>query len=347
MTSTLRIFLLISSFSVGVSALAACSGKDETPEDILAQDSSLAREVMSANHDTAMAAAGDTPTPAVDSITPGTAPLASTGTVFEGKAAEPAPEPEPSVQPAARIASSKPATRRRAARSSSVRRSSRVYSSASRAETRAAVRRNARRSAATSRMSDGEPATPSISRTASPTTRLGGSAMIPVGSELTFASDDRICTSTGNVVGRFSTRLAEDIVGPIGVVIPKGSIATGLVAAGGTASSENPERSIHIQSLTFGGRTYNLSSEVTDAELDKIRTRSKSAPVKLIAGAGIGAILGQVIGGDVTSTVIGAAGGAAAGAVVANRTTGFDRCVPSGGLITARLTEPLRVALGE
>ena len=171
--------------------------------------------------------------------------------------------------------------------------------------------------------------------------------MIPVGSELTFASDDRICTSTGNVVGRFSTRLAEDIIGPLGVVIPKGSIATGLVAAGGSGSSDNPERAIHIQSLTVGGRTYDLSSEVTHAEFDKVRTRSRTSPAKVIAGAGLGAILGRVLGGNATSTVIGAAGGAAAGAVVANRTTGFDRCVPSGGLITARLTEPLRVALSE
>ena len=346
MPASLRNFALISGVALSLSTVAACSGKEESTTDILAQDSTLAFEVMSANLDTAMAAAADTPTPSIDSVTPGTAPVASTSTVFDGEAARPVAAREPRVQPSARIVSSKPATRpRRVARSSSAGRSSRVYATGSRASTRVAAQRNASRSTASSGTSGGKLATSTTPISGSRTTRLAGSAMIPAGSELSFAADERICTNTGDVVDRFSARLTEDVVGPIGVVIPKGSTATGLVAAGGNAS--NPKGAIHIQSLTFGGRTYSLSSEVTGAKLDKVRTRSKAAPAKVIAGAGVGAILGRVIGGNTTSTVIGAATGAAAGAVVANRTTGFDRCVPSGGLITARLTEPLRVALGE
>lgn len=267
MTSAFRKFLLVSSCSVGISALAACSGKDESTADILAQDSTLAREVMSANlDDSVMVSTIDSMAVSLDPVESALAPVASTGSAFGAEAAEPATPPKLRAQPAARATVSQAAKRpRRVARSS-----------------------------APARTPSGVLASSTRSRSSLSRTKLGGSALIPAGSKFSFASDERICTTTGNVVGRFSTRLAEDIVGPIGVVIPKGAIATGLVAAGANGASDKPERAIHIRSLTFGGRTYNVSSEVTAAKLDKKRT-----------------------------------------------------CIPTGGLITARLTAPLRVALGD
>lgn len=157
-------------------------------------------------------------------------------------------------------------------------------------------------------------------------------------------TDQRVCSGTTSVGDQFSTHLTEDIVGPLGIVIPKGSIATGQVIS---ASNPGETPVVRIESLTVRGRTYKLGSEVTYTQLDKVRTGSRAAPAKVIAGAGIGAILGRVIGGNAKSTVIGAATGAAAGAVVSNRTARFDRCIPNDGRINARLTEPLRVALSE
>jgi uncharacterized protein YcfJ len=68
---------------------------------------------------------------------------------------------------------------------------------------------------------------------------------------------------------------------------------------------------------------------------------------KVAAGAAIGAVLGQIFGHKTKSTVIGAAAGGAAGAVVASRNANYDGCVPSGGRITIRLTEPLTIQATE
>ncbi|HZJ01025.1 MAG TPA: YMGG-like glycine zipper-containing protein, partial [Gemmatimonadaceae bacterium] len=63
--------------------------------------------------------------------------------------------------------------------------------------------------------------------------------------------------------------------------------------------------------------------------------------------AAIGAVLGQILGHKTKSTVIGAGAGAAAGAVIANRNADYDGCVPDGGRITIRLTEPLTIQATE
>jgi hypothetical protein len=58
-------------------------------------------------------------------------------------------------------------------------------------------------------------------------------------------------------------------------------------------------------------------------------------------------VLGQILGHKTKSTVIGAGAGAAAGAVIANRNADYDGCVPLGGRITIRLTEPLTIQTTE
>ena len=68
---------------------------------------------------------------------------------------------------------------------------------------------------------------------------------------------------------------------------------------------------------------------------------------KVATGAMIGAIAGQILGKRTKSTVIGAATGAAAGAVVAGVTAKYDGCVPSGGRISLTLSEPMVVQQSE
>ena len=174
---------------------------------------------------------------------------------------------------------------------------------------------------------------------------MRATATIPAGSDIFFAASERVCSAAGTAGEKFIAETAEDVIGPLGVVIPKGSVASGTVVS--RSDSKKDKAVLRIESLTIRGRTYNLTSEVTDVELDNVRTGSRAAPAKVIAGAGIGAILGRVLGGSTTSTVIGAAAGGAAGGVVANRTTRVDQCIPAGGHMTARLTEPLRVSLSE
>jgi hypothetical protein len=64
---------------------------------------------------------------------------------------------------------------------------------------------------------------------------------------------------------------------------------------------------------------------------------------KVATGAIIGAIAGQIFGHHTKSTVIGAATGAAAGAVVAGVTGKYDGCVPNGGRISLKLNQPMVV----
>ena len=103
-----------------------------------------------------------------------------------------------------------------------------------------------------------------------------------------------------------------------------------------------------VRSIAFNGKTYPVNSTVTYAEVDKVRDASTSDDARKVAtGAVIGAIAGQILGKRTKSTVIGAATGAAAGAVVAGATAKYDGCVPSGGRISLTLSEPMVVQQSE
>lgn len=164
------------------------------------------------------------------------------------------------------------------------------------------------------------------------------------GSQLALATQPRICTNSSNVGDRFETVLIEPVAGTNGTSIPKGATAVARVSSVAKEGSIGDDFGIglQIESITFNGRTYPVSSDVTYAKFDKVRSGSRASSASRVAAGGIlGGALGQVLGRNTRSTVIGAAGGAAAGAILASRTTTFNSCVPSGGRITAYLTQPL------
>ena len=128
--------------------------------------------------------------------------------------------------------------------------------------------------------------------------------------------------------------------------IPVG--ATALVSIASLKKSERSgdqiEIGLTVESITFDGRTYAVTSETTFAEVDRVRVQSRGDDARKVAtGAAIGAVLGGILGGKTKSTVIGAATGAAAGAVVANRNADYEGCIPDGGRITIRLSESLTI----
>lgn len=183
---------------------------------------------------------------------------------------------------------------------------------------------------------------PVESRAASHATR----AVFAAGSELTFASQEKVCTDGVSVGNRFQTQLADQVVGTNGAVIPKGSAATAVVSS----IAKNPRDAndlglgLKIISVSLNGRMYPVSSEVTSAEFARVRSGSRGSDIaKVATGSVIGAGIGRVLGRNTKATVMGAVGGAAAGAVVANRTATVNKCVPDGGLITARLVQPLEI----
>lgn len=113
-------------------------------------------------------------------------------------------------------------------------------------------------------------------------------------------------------------------------------------------ANDGIELELAVRSIAFNGKTYPVNSTVTYAQVDKVRDASTSDDAKKVAtGAVIGAIAGQIFGKKTKSTVIGAATGAAAGAVVAGVTGKYDGCVPSGGRISLTLSEAMVVQQSE
>ncbi|MDP9205248.1 MAG: YMGG-like glycine zipper-containing protein [Gemmatimonadota bacterium] len=169
---------------------------------------------------------------------------------------------------------------------------------------------------------------------------------IASGSEISLYSGQRVCTNTYAVGDRFTASVAESVQGSNGVAIPAG--ATAVIELTSLKRSENANDNITmefvVRSIAFNGKTYPVNSEVTSAQVEKVRNGNASSDAKKVAtGAVIGAIAGQIFGHRTKSTVIGAATGAAAGAVVAGATGKYDGCVPNGGRISLKLNQAMVV----
>jgi hypothetical protein len=169
---------------------------------------------------------------------------------------------------------------------------------------------------------------------------------IASGSEISLYSGQRVCTNTYAVGDRFTASVAESVQGSNGVAIPAG--ATAVIELTSLKRSENANDNITmefvVRSIAFNGKTYPVNSEVTSAQVEKVRNGDASNDAKKVAtGAVIGAIAGQIFGHRTKSTVIGAATGAAAGAVVAGATGKYDGCVPNGGRISLKLNQAMVV----
>jgi hypothetical protein len=169
---------------------------------------------------------------------------------------------------------------------------------------------------------------------------------IASGSEISLYSGQRVCTNTYAVGDRFTASVAESVQGSNGVAIPAGATAT--IELTSLKRSENANDNIAMEfrviSIAFNGKSYPVNSEVTSAQVEKVRNGDASNDAKKVAtGAVIGAIAGQIFGHKTKSTVIGAATGAAAGAVVAGATGTYDGCVPNGGRISLKLNQAMVV----
>ena len=169
---------------------------------------------------------------------------------------------------------------------------------------------------------------------------------IASGSEISLYSGQRVCTNTYAVGDRFTASVAESVQGSNGVAIPAGATAT--IELTSLKRSENANDNIAMEfrviSIAFNGKSYPVNSEVTSAQVEKVRNGDAGNDARKVAtGAVIGAIAGQIFGHKTKSTVIGAATGAAAGAVVAGATGKYDGCVPNGGRISLKLNQAMVV----
>lgn len=172
--------------------------------------------------------------------------------------------------------------------------------------------------------------------------------VIGTGEQISMYSGQRVCTNTNSVGDRFTATLVEAVQGTNGAMIPAGATAIVEITRASRSNGQNDpvQLELAVRSININGRTYQVASNVTSAQVERIRAESRSDDARKVAtGAAIGAIAGQILGRRTKSTVIGAATGAAAGAVMAARNSHYDGCIPTGGRIAIRLTEPLYVQL--
>jgi hypothetical protein len=340
MHSSIRNFALpLSIFAV--SALGACKSDatDYGTKDVLAQDSSLDLAVMSATGDSVGTASGDTNFGSAAPATP------------QPSISAPAPSARVATTPA-RVSTSTVSTQTRRNRSSRLVSASRTSPSrASTIRTPARIRRRARvlrpttQSASSTVIASAPIVTSSAAAPTRDRTSRATSAVIPTGASFSLVSQQKICASSAKAGDTFSASLAKDVVSPSGVVIPAGTSATGEVIS---KANKDSRMRVALKSIDFDGHSYPVSSDVTFTDMESVKIQPKGGSTsRVLAGAGIGAILGRVMGGNAKSTIIGAAGGAAAGAVVANQSVRYDQCLPDGGQIIAHLAQPLRVQLGD
>jgi hypothetical protein len=179
------------------------------------------------------------------------------------------------------------------------------------------------------------------------TAAAGGGAVgtLPAGTTIDLASSERVCTNTHKAGDRFTATVSSPVTAG-GVTIPAG--ATAVVTITQAKRSENANDAIvftfAVNSISYGGKSYPIQTEVTYANVEKVRNQPKSKDVqKVVGGAVVGAAIGQILGKNTKSTVIGAATGAAAGTAVAMGTANYEGCIPSGGRISVRLTQPAQV----
>ena len=169
---------------------------------------------------------------------------------------------------------------------------------------------------------------------------------VGAGTLINLTSSDRVCTNSHNVGDRFTATVSEPVPGGNGTIIPAGAKAVIQMTAENRSdhAGEPVRMAFSVLSISWNGKTYPLSSEITHVDVEKVRSSTtKSDAKKVIGGAAVGAVLGQVIGRDAKSTVIGAAAGAAAGTAAAIATANYEGCVPTGGKIQIRLTTPATV----
>jgi hypothetical protein len=176
----------------------------------------------------------------------------------------------------------------------------------------------------------------------------GGETMgtLPAGTTLSLASNERVCTNNRKVGDTFTARLSESVTAG-GVTVPAGATAVVRITALQQSDQANQPvvMKFNVISLRYNNTSYPITAEVTSANVEQVRSSTKSSDAKkVIGGAVVGAIAGQILGKDTKSTVIGAATGAAAGTAVAMATGNYEGCIPVGGRIAIRLTESARVA---
>jgi hypothetical protein len=172
-------------------------------------------------------------------------------------------------------------------------------------------------------------------------TTNSGMMTVPAGTMIHVRTIDPI-DENSPTGGRFRGSLAEPVkVGNGGMVIPRGApvelTAVNIQKAGTVEGRDRID--LRVDSITFHGRVYPVTSSVYDAKTGKRGKRT-------LKGAGIGAAGGGVIGaiaGGGTGALVGALVGGGGGAAVSAATGKKHLSIPPESVLTFQLQEPLHM----
>jgi len=169
------------------------------------------------------------------------------------------------------------------------------------------------------------------------TVASGGAAdEIPVNTELDVRLQTALSSATAAVEDHVEATTAADLDRNGVVLVPAGSLVTGVVSSVNKAGRVDRKGSLTISfdRLTVRGRTYPIRATVTQA----LESKGIAGELpKIGAGAGVGAIIGGILGGAkgaLAGILIGGGGTIAA-------TEGKDVELPPGTVLRLRLDSPL------
>lgn len=176
------------------------------------------------------------------------------------------------------------------------------------------------------------------------------SPQVEQGTLLTAQLRQPLSTDTSRKGDRFTAELLDPLVDGQGdVVVPSGAIVEGLVARASPSrvAGSQAQLQLDITGLRLQGtEALPVSLEVADASTELEATWPMGV-FGAIAGAAAGAGTGLLVDDGRTSTMVGATLlGLGVGAVIAFVAAPRDASIPSGGLLTLRLSEPLPTQAG-
>lgn len=166
--------------------------------------------------------------------------------------------------------------------------------------------------------------------------------VIPSGTRIAVRTNEAIDSKTASPGQTFSAVVSESVRDESGkVAIPRGSSAALVVKKAGAGKVHANDLVLDLQSLTVGGRPYEVeSASVSEKGKDGVGANKRTG--KFVGGgAALGAIIGAIAGGG-KGAAIGAASGAGAGAGTQIFTRGSVK-VPAESVLTFQLEAPLRL----
>jgi hypothetical protein len=175
--------------------------------------------------------------------------------------------------------------------------------------------------------------------TQSETVTGGQRGTIPVGQEMDVRLRTGLSSDTATVEQRFETTTVVDLVQDGRVLVPAGSVVSGVVSGvdKATRTDRTGSLTLSFDRMRVNERERRIRASATQVfESGGIRDEAPKAGV----GAGVGGIVGGILGG-VKGAILGAAIGAG-GAIAA--TEGKDVNLPAGSIIRIRMDSPVQIA---